>query len=425
LGKIDSRHVGLRLYELESAFASNLDPTSPRLRFYRHSRLLGQAARLCQLIRGQDVIEDQDRLVAIAAAQLKIDPMHFESVLEVLKEADLIEERRGKLYEKVRQIDFSENYERVGDIWQQRKKDEREELTVYALDELVEFPRYVSELDSFSGTSDTLQKTILEVASNARLVESLSVGAGEPMLFAPMLWDLDPKRVSSALGQLGTSSGLKQIMGKVQAARSGTELSLLNLTHHEQELAAKAVTIGLLPTFPVDSVAGVKSFTFTPYSGALITEQTERELLGKARAIVSCVRYGQQYAGASRIRYPAALLRALLDPSRNYSLASHSEAKQQYGQLVLRGVGRIVQTGSWYVFQLIPSEENKRAVRLAIELLNRNEIVEERSLNIADASQLSAPGAIGNEFDGISLAHKRKRAGDDELEDLVEILRRG
>lgn len=425
MGKIDSRRVGLRLYELESAFASNLDPTSPRLRSYRNSRLLGQAARLCQLIRGHDVIEDPDRLVAIAAAQLRIDPMHFDSVIEVLKEADLVEERRGKLYEKVRQIDFGENYERVGDIWQLRKKDSREDLTVRALDELVEFPQLASELGSFSGATGALQKQVLEVASNARLIETLSVGIGEPMLFAPMLWDLDPKRVSSALGQLGTGSGLKQIMGRIQGTHSGAELSRLNLSVQEQALAAKAVTIGLLPTFPVDSVAGVKSFTFTPYSGALITEQTERELLGKARAIVSCVRYGQKYAGASRILYPGALLRALLDPNRNYSLASHSEAKQQYGQLVLRGVGRIVQDNYRYVFQLIPSEENKRAVRLAIELLNRNEIVEERNLAISDASQLSAPGAIGNEFDGISMAHKRKRAGDDELEDLVEILRRG
>ena len=425
MGTIKSRRAGLRLYELESAFASNLEPTSPRLRSYRVSRLLGQAARLCQLIRGQDVIEDPDRLVAIAAAQLKIDPMHFDSVLEVLKEADLVEERRGTLYEKVRQIDFGENYERVGEIWQQRKKDEREEATVRALDELVEFPQLASELDSFSGVADAVKKQILEVAINARLIESLSVGIGEPMLFAPMLWDLDPKRVSTALGQLGTGSGLKQIMGRVQGAQSGTELALLSLSSEEQALAAKAVTIGLLPTFPVNSVGGEKSFTFTPYSGALITDQTERELLSKARAVVSCVRYGQKYAGASKINYPAALLRALLDPGRNYSLASHSEAKQQYGQLVLRGLGKIVQSGSRYVFQLIPSEENKRAVRLAIELLNRNEIVEERNLAINDASQLSAPGAIGNEFDGISMAHKRKRAGDDELEDLVEILRRG
>jgi hypothetical protein len=425
LATIKSRRAGLRLYELESAFASNLEPTSPRLRSYRISRLLGQAARLCQLIRGQDVIEDSDRLVAIAAAQLKIDPMHFDSVLEVLKEADLVEERRGKLYEKVRQIDFGENYERVGEIWQQRKKDEREELTVCALDELVEFPRLASELGSFSGVAEPVRKQILEVTNNARLIESLSVGLGEPMLFAPMLWDLDPKRVSSVLGQLGTNSGLKQIMGRIQGAQSGTELSLLKLSLQEQALATKAVTIGLLPTFPVNSVGGEKSFTFTPYSGALITDQTERELLGKARAVVACVRYGQKYAGASRIGYPVALLRALLDPGRNYSLASHSEAKQQYGQLVLRGVGKIVQSGSRYVFQLIPSEENKRAVRLAIELLNRNEIVEERNLTISDASPLSAPGAIGNEFDGISMAHKRKRAGDDELEDLVEILRRG
>jgi hypothetical protein len=264
-----SRRIGLRLYELESAFASNLDSTSPRLRSYRHSRLLGQAARLCQLIRGHDVIENPDKLVAIAAAQLKIDPMHFDSVLEVLEEADLIEQRKGKIYEKVRQIDFGENYERVGAIWQQRTKDPREELTVHALDELVEFPQLASELDALSGTDAAVQKQVLEVANNARLIETLSMGLGEPMLFAPMLWDLDPKRVSSAVAQLGAGSGLKQIMGKIQGAQSGTELPLLQLSQQEQALAAKAVTNGLLPTFPVSSVAGEKSFTFTPYSGAL------------------------------------------------------------------------------------------------------------------------------------------------------------
>jgi len=256
------------------------------------------------------------------------------------------------------------------------------------------------------------------------LIETLQVGAGEPMLFAPMLWDLDPKRVSSAVGQLGSNAGLRQIMGKIQGAASGTELTLLELSTKEQQLATKAITIGLLPTFPVNSVSGEKAFTFTPYSGALISEPSEREILSKARAIVACVRYGQRYAGASKILYPNALLRSLLDSQKNYSLKAHSEAKQQYGQLVLRGVGRIVKEDSRYAFQLIPSEENQRAVRLAVELINRNQIMEERNLTIPRADQLSAPGTIGNEFDGISLAHKRKRAGDDELEDLVEILRR-
>ena len=122
--------IGLRLYELESAFASNLDSTSPRLRSYRTSRLLGQAARLCQLIRGLDVIENQDKLVAISAAQLKIDPMHFDDVLDVLEEVDLAERRNGKIYEKVRLLDFGENYERVGELWVQRAKDAREEITI-------------------------------------------------------------------------------------------------------------------------------------------------------------------------------------------------------------------------------------------------------------------------------------------------------
>lgn len=214
---------------------------------------------MCQLIRGHDVIDDPDRLVAIAASQLKIDPMHFDDVLRVLGEADLVEQRKGKIYEKVRQIDFGENYERVGSLWQSRDKDHREELTIHSLDELVEFPQLASELAILSGTSDAVRNQVLEVASNARLIETLNVGTGEPMLFAPILWDLDPKRVSSAVGQLGSASGLKQIMAKIQCAASGAELPLLQLSSIEEGLASKAITIGLLPTFPVNSVSGEKS----------------------------------------------------------------------------------------------------------------------------------------------------------------------
>src|SRR4051812_12144332 len=95
---IDSRRVGLRLFEIETAFASGLSATSPGLRHFVKSRLMGQALRLAQLIRGMDVIENVDRLVAIASSQLHIDAMHFDDVIKALEEADLVQRRGEKLY---------------------------------------------------------------------------------------------------------------------------------------------------------------------------------------------------------------------------------------------------------------------------------------------------------------------------------------
>ena len=416
-----NRRIGLRLYEVETAFASNLHPASPGLLHYRKTRLLGQAARLAQLIRGVDVIEDVDRLSAIAAAQLNIDPMHFDNVIDVLEELDLAERKGQRLLEKVRQIDFGENYERVGALWTVRASDEREKVAVAALDELVDCPRYARELAAFSSVAPELRDRVLEVAKNSHLVEPISVGAGEPILFAPMLWDISPERVQHALKELKTDN-IMRIVEAMSTGPVGIELNRLPKAA-DQIRANRAVTVGLLPTYPVEGVSGQKQFTFLPYSGALVTEPAEREILDRARAIVSSVRYGQRYAQASKIRFPGALLRALLDPGRDYSLSAHTEIKDQYGPLVKRGIGNIFKSGSRYTFRLIPSEENKRAVRLALELVTHGEIVEERAPLADGPGALFAPGGIGTQFDGIKLAYERKRATDDELEDLVNVLR--
>lgn len=277
-------------------------------------------------------------------------------------------------------------------------------------------------MNAFSGSDKQTIGQVIEVGRNSHLIEEVSVGGAQPVLFAPMLWDLSPESLKKVLSNLRNTSNLMNVVKKFTAGQAGLELDKVVLSDAEKTLATKAVTVGLLPTYPVESVSGKKSFSFTPYSGALISDPTEREILGKARAIVACVRYGQQYAGASKIRYPSALLRALLDANRDYSLARHSEIKQQYGQLVLRGVGKIIRDGSRYRFRLIPSVENKRAVRLAIELITHGQVLEER-IRLDSSRALFAPGAIGTEFDGIKLAYERKRASDDELEDIVEILR--
>jgi hypothetical protein len=346
--------------------------------------------------------------------------MHFDNVIKALEETDLVQRRGDKIYEKVRQINFGENYERVGDLWQQRGPDVREVLTVGALDELVETPKYASAIDAFSGAGKRERDLVLDVTKNAHLVEPIAVGIGEPVLFAPMMWDADPPRMEKVLSQMKTAS-VAQVVRAVQQQPTGAELDRMTLTDAERALATRAVTVGLLPTIPVNSAGGEKAFTFLPYTGALVSDATEREILDRARALVACVRYGERHAVVSKIRYPTAILRTLLDAGRDYALGWHSEVKDQYGQLVKRGVGRIERSGARYRFRLIPSAENLRAVRLAIELITYGQILEERiRLDANPSDALLAPGNIGTDFDGIRKAHTQKKATDDDLEELVE-----
>lgn len=423
MATIDPRRIGLRLFEIETACSSSLSSTSPGLRHFVKTRLMGQALRLAQLIRGMDVIENVDRLVAIASSQLHIDAMHFDNVIAALEEADLVQRRGTKIYEKVRLIDFGENYERVGSLWMHKSPDTREIMTVATLNELVDTPKHTADVNAFSGAGRRERDLVLEVTKNAHLVEPIDVGTGDPVLFAPMMWDVEPHRLGQVLRQMKTAS-IAQVVHAVQEQPTGAELDRMTMTDVERGLANRAVTVGLLPTVPVSSAGGEKAFTFLPYTGALISDPTEREILDRARALVACVRYGERHAVASKIRYPVALLRVLLDSSRDHALEWHTEVRDQYAQLVKRGVGTIERRGSWYRFRLIPSQENLRAVRLAIELISQGQILEERvRLDVDQHDALLAPGDIGTEFDGIRKAHTQRKATDDELEELVESAR--
>ena len=87
-------------------------------------------------------------------------------------------------------------------------------------------------------------------------------------------------------------------------------------------------------------------------------------------ALVAAVRQGQLLPRQVAIRYPRQLLEALRD--RKY-LRANSEAVEQYRELVILQVGRLVQDGSFHRFQLIDRPENTEALDMAIRLLEGTE----------------------------------------------------
>jgi hypothetical protein len=116
---LSNARLGLRLFEFETGLQENVEDTnSAELVDYETSRIAGRAARLAMIIRGQDIIEDEQQLKKLVAFGLDISASEYKEVKTFLMDVDLLEEattRAGKrvLVEKVERIDHADNYERT------------------------------------------------------------------------------------------------------------------------------------------------------------------------------------------------------------------------------------------------------------------------------------------------------------------------
>jgi hypothetical protein len=140
--------------------------------------------------------------------------------------------------------------------------------------------------------------------------------------------------------------------------------------------------------------------------------------------MVACLRYGAEAAVITKIFDPQRILSALVDESRNFRIGPHSEIKDQYGILVTKGIGKVTSSGSRYFFELIPSKENIRAARIAMDFLSRGGTAPESAIDLPDGARvLSLSGEITRSEEEISIARQRKKATSDELQELVNSLR--
>ncbi len=413
--------TGLRLLELEAGLAENVVPESVELVDYEATRVHGRAARLAMLVRGQDIIEDVRRLRMLAAAELKISGADFDAAVRALQEVDLLEARTTRLgksvfFEKVERLDYSANYERIGGLWRAlRDKSHKEEALIETLDEVVVAPKALLDIAPLQSLNSDDRKLVIEVGSNACVLDSLEKGAN-PVLFTPLLWDVDREKLRRFLVTCERSE-FSRVLDLVRG-RPGVELS-----DAEDPLVAQAIRGGILPSYRVDSAGGVRVYSFAPYSGDLLTTPEEKTVLQKAQSIVSCLRYGSEAAVITRIRNPLAILSALTDSSRKHRIRPHTELKNQYGMLVQKGVGRVLKTaGSRYSFELIPTKDNLRACEIAKEFFRTGEILEEKDPSAQTALHLVS-GSVAHPIREVHVAKKRRGATTDELAGLVEQIR--
>jgi len=205
------------------------------------------------------------------------------------------------------------------------------------------------------------------------------------ILYSPMYHDENPKKIIELMDSY-PSEDVVAILRSIREYQ-GTPVDSI-----ADPVLLTAIRTGCIPTPTVTSTNGSKRFMFTPLQGV---GKLEKNLLEKARAIVACVRYGEHFAGLTKIVYPLAILQKLEERKQ---VGPHLEIATQYVLLQKLGVGFIRTASGFtsrYMFHLLDTDENMRAVDMAIQYLTVKEVVK-GDPHEAGARQLLLPGSYAS-----------------------------
>lgn len=343
------------------------------------TRSVGMAERLAIHIRGKEVIDDFEVLQAMAS-QLGVDSLVLPRVLDTLEEVGFIRRRDDKIYDRVPY--FSNIYEVMGEYWQSRHPTEVETVSVQLLDDLTRCPLPEGEVRakySIPEQGFDLVKSVGEAGSYLRAYHSPADGTD--VLYSPVFWDQNPEALFDMLKKYPAEE-IAEAIGSVRAYQGYPIVNLKKPNSSRRDLIiVEAMDRGILPTPSVESTGGKRHFAFTPYSGGIALTNQERAILDKARAILACIRYGEHYAGASRIRHPLLIIDALIERKR---IGAHSEIPRQYFILWEKGVARFstdTQRSDRYWLHVIDNDDNMKALRLARDMITVGEAITERGVD--------------------------------------------
>lgn len=393
---------GLRCQDVHAGLRG-VDPNSAPLAHLVDTRLVGMAGTLAAFIRGRDVIKDAQTLKMVAASQLDVDSMAFDQVVDLMSEAELvhtIEKKGGKIKSFAEDVPFHANlYERLGDVWRQRDPTEVEEQLVLTVNRLSYSPVPEEELVNELRLDSDSARQLLDIATNSDLVKVLDLTDGR-VLYSPFLGFENPE----LMGDVFSTHGTDQFQEELAQARRYQGLPIDEQSH---PALADAVSRGLILAPSVQKPDGVEQpFASVPYSIDPDLFTIRKVVLEKALAILSCVRCGEHFGGATRITNPTRILNALLDPDRDYTVGAHSSARRQYRPLFRMQVVEFVPSGNWAATRLIPTEDNLEAVRLARDLIQFGEPLDERLGDEREARVLLE--MEGNYRTPIQTVHRRR-----------------
>lgn len=365
--------------------------------------MVGMAASLASLVRGQDVISDAEAL--------------FVPVVETLERAGMVDDihRRGqKIVSFTENVPFHQDlYDRLGESWRGDEPSQIEQEMLAVVDRLATSPVPAEELESELGLDRGDIPRLLEVGKASELIKGVTLIEGE-VLYSPFFGFENPELLALLLETHGSG----RVAEDLAAVRAHQGLPLDDAAY---PALADAISRGFILAPSVITPNGREQpFAALPYltDSSLLT--VRKPVLEKALAVLACVRCGEHFGGATRTLFPARVLTALLDPNRNHQLSRHSSHKRQYQMLYRMQIVDFVPSGNWVSPKLIVTPDNLEAVRLARDLLTYGEPLENRAGDDETRGLLSLNSPYQAPLQTVSRRRDRKTISDKEYQGLMD-----
>ena len=343
-------------------------------------RTMGMSATLAIHIRGLGEI-DYEVLRKVSDHHFDIPSYALKDVINVLAEIEYIEivKNGSKISSIIPDVPtFGDVYDGVGSYFSFSDLNEHEQGTMLIMSELQNKPENKDKIIQTTGINRELLNRCVTVGTAGRYMKPFRA-RGKDILASPFYFADNLESLVDMTAKIGATDIQKVI--EIVRNNQGWPLSMITahlelggtkLSKAQHDLLVHLCSEGVFKPPSLKFASTTESFVFTPSPGATRLNAENREVYERAMALVSCVRKGQLLAEKYRIKMPVRLLEALRD--RGY-LGANSEAAIQYQNLTLLRVGTIKAVGSskWQ-FHLSKTEENIRALDLAINLLRTGEL---------------------------------------------------
>lgn len=378
--------AGLRCQDVNSGLRT-FDASSPSFAPLKKTRIVGMAADLAALVRDTPLIADMHALESVAAGELDIPPTSFDTVLDALESIEFIELTRNKAGDAVGLTSevpyYRDLYSTLGANWRERRPSQLEEEIVAVVDRLAAGPLPAESLTEEVGIERSDTSRVLRLGREAELIKSVSSIHGT-ILYSPFTAFENP----SVLNDLAEAHGSDQMLADFHALRHKQGLAIDKTSH---PLLYEAVSRGLIIAPSVELPEGThQPFAVLPYTldRGLLTG--EKPILDKALAVVACVRCGEEFGGYSDLPSASLAINKLL---RDGQIAPHSSSRRQYRLMRNKGIIAYGQDpmpwGKWVVPTLIDTDDNRRALEIALDLIAMGEAFAGRDAAIVRESLTS------------------------------------
>lgn len=343
-------------------------------------RIMGMAATLAIHIRGLGEI-DYELLRKVSDHYFSIPSFALKEVVIVLAEIEYIQiaKKGSKIISIIPDVPrFKDVHEGVGEYYSFSELNEHEQGTLLILSELQNKPENKHKLIHATGIDEEMLSRCVAIGKSGHYIKPFRA-RGKDILASPFYFADNLDSLVDITAKIGATD-IQKVLSIVKnnqgwplsMIESRLEIGGTKLSDVQRKLLVYLCSEGVLKPPSLEFKSTKETFVFTPAPGSSRLDSTNREIYERSMALVSCVRKGQLLADQYRIKMPVRLLEALRD--RGY-LGSNSEAAIQYKNLVFLKVGYLHKTTSdrWQ-FHLNKTEENKKALDLAINLLRTGEL---------------------------------------------------